>query len=107
MSIELKVDTKTTLYEPVEIDVNGVILRVKPVSLTTLKIIQPLVANMRAGSAEAISAGLAALFEGDISVLDDVPIKKLEEIIEFAVGRSTSAAGAGKNSSGPGDQLSH
>ena len=100
----LKIDTSTTLYEPVEVEVNGVVLRVKPATLKTLKSIQSIWSDMRAGSAEAIGAGLAALFEGDLAVLDDLPLQKLGEVIEYAVEQSTKAGESGKNSPGPGEK---
>jgi hypothetical protein len=102
VSVGLKVDTRATLCEPVEVEVNGVILRVRTVTLKTLTEVQRVYADMRAGSAEAITAGLGSLFEGDVAVLDDLPMDKLVEVIEFAVQSATSKPkDAGKNSAGP------
>jgi len=104
VSVGLKVDTRTTLFEPVEVEVNGETLRVRPVTLKTLKVIQKFYADMRAGSAEAISEGLATLFEGNLAVLDDLPMTELVKVIEYAVAQSTAAGaekGGEKNSAGP------
>jgi hypothetical protein len=102
VSVGLRVDTRATLCEPVEVEVNGVTLRVRPVTLKTLKETQRVIADMRAGSADAIASGLGALFEGELAVLDDLPMDKLVEIIEFAVqSATTKPKDAGKNSVGP------
>lgn len=104
MSVDLKVDSKTSLFEPVEIEVDGVTLRVRTQTLKTLKMIQKLWTDMQAGSAEAISAGLGALFDGDVSVLDELPLTELTKVIEFAIKKSVTPEKDAKNPSGPGDK---
>lgn len=104
MSERLKIDTKTTLFEPVEVEIDGVVLRVKRQTLKTLKSIQKLWEDMRAGSAEAVSTALGTLFEGETAILDDLPLDKLSEVIEFAIRESSNAGRSGKNPSGPGDK---
>ena len=96
--MQFKIDAKTTLNEPVEIEIGKHVLKVRPQTLTTLKKVQKLWADMQAGSAEAISQGLAALFEGDVKVLEDLPIQTLAEVVKIAVEQSTKAGTEPKNS---------
>lgn len=97
------VNSRATLHEPVEVEVDGVVLRVKPQTLKTLRKIQKLWAGMAAGSAEAIADALDTLFDGEVAVLEDLPMAQLKEVIEYAIEKSTQPVPDGKNSSGPGE----
>jgi hypothetical protein len=102
MPVVLKFDTTESLHDQVDIEVNGTVLHVKRITLKTTRRIQQLWTDMRAGSAEAIGEGLKALFDGDTSVLEDVPIMKLREIIEGAIEAASKPGIEEKNGSGPG-----
>ena len=100
-----KFDVPASLFEPIDLDVNGTIFRVKPTTLKTLKVIQQLWADMAAGSGEAISAGLKAVFEGNTDILEELPINQLKDVLEFALQESMRPGeDDGKNLPGPGDK---
>ncbi|MBE3124847.1 MAG: hypothetical protein IMZ57_04225 [Acidobacteria bacterium] len=102
MPVVLKFDTTPSLHDQVEVEVNGTVLRVNTITLKTTRRIQQLWNDMHAGSAEAIGEGLKTLFNGDTSVLEDVPLTKLKEIIEGAIEAASKPGTEEKNGSGPG-----
>jgi len=102
MTVVLKVDTKTSLHEPIEIEIDGKKLRVKPVTLRSLEKIQTLDHATQAGSIKAIRQALESLLEGDVSPLLDVPLGRVRAIVETLVEKSIKAGIEEKNGSGPG-----
>ena len=104
MPVVLKLDTKPTLSEPIEIEIDGKRLRVKEITLGTLERIQSLQADLAAGSAKAIREALENLVDGDIKVLMDLPIGKVKELVTVLVEKSITASTEEKNGSGPGDK---
>lgn len=104
MPVILKLDTKPSLFEPLEIEVDGVTFRVREVTLEDLERIQNLRADLRSGSAAAIRKTIESLIEGDISPVMKLPLKKLRTLIETLIERTLSGEGDEKNGPGPGDE---
>jgi len=104
MPVVLKLDTKPTLFEPIEVEIDGKRLRVKEITLGTLERIQSLQVDLAAGSAKAIREALENLVDGDIKVLMDLPIGKVKELVTVLVEKSITASTEEKNGSGPGDK---
>lgn len=103
MSVRLKLSTKT-LYEPIEVEIDGEVLRVKPITLGDLERIQDLQEKAGAGSATAIRKSLEALLEGKVAILKSLPLGALAELVEFVVTKSVKPATEEKNGQGPGDK---
>jgi hypothetical protein len=104
MAIVLKLDTKASLFEPVEVEIDGKVYRVKEVTLGSLEKIQELQTDLNAGSAAAIRRTLEALIEGDISVVRNLQLSKLRKLVEVLIERSINPAAEEKNASGPGGE---
>lgn len=103
MSERLKLDTKPSLFEPIEVEIDGKVLRVREVTLGMLDRIQQLQQEASAGSASAIRKNMEALLEGEVGILNDLPLAKLRTLIEFVVEKSLRPAGEEKNGQRPGD----
>ena len=109
MSVVLKFDTTPSLYEPVEIEIDGRRLQVKRITLGDLERIQALQLEAMAGSAKAIRESLETLLVGeaaDIALLAKMPLEKLAELITAVVERAIKPGPEGKNSPGPADKSS-
>lgn len=101
MSVVLKLDTKASLFEPIEVEIDGVRLRVKRITLADLERIQELQEKASTGSAAAIRESISTLLEGDVSVVSALPLDQLAELISTVVERSVKPSTDEKNSSGP------
>lgn len=102
MPVVLKLDTKPTLFEPIEIEIDDVRLRVREITLGMLENIQALQMDAAAGSAVAIRENLEALLEGEVGVLKNMPLSKLAQLITVVVEKSIKPGTEEKNGSGPG-----
>jgi hypothetical protein len=102
MPVVLKLDTKPTLFEPIEIEIDDVRLRVREITLGMLERIQALQLDAAAGSAAAIRENLEALLEGEVAVLQKLPLAKLAQLITVVVEKSIKPGTEEKNGSGPG-----
>jgi len=107
MSVVLKLTTKPTLFEPVEIDIDGEILRVKPITLGSLERIQALQEKAGQGSIAAIREMIESLLEGKIEILSGLSLDSVVRLIEVAVEKSVKPGTEEKNSPGPGDAGLH
>ena len=105
MPVVLKLDTKPTLFEPIEVEIDGVRLRVREITLGMLERIQQLQMDAAAGSAVAIRENLEALLDGDVGVLNNMPLSKLAQLITVVVEKSIKPGTEEKNGSGPGVEL--
>lgn len=106
MPVILKLDSKPSLFEPLEIEVDGHLLRVKELGLRGLEKIQEMQADLNSGSAAAIIGTLKTLVEGDAAAFDsvkDLPLAKLRELLRVLMERSINPTDEEKNGSGPGD----
>jgi hypothetical protein len=102
MTVVLRLDTKATLFEPNEIEIDGQLLKIKQITLSSLERIQNLQEGLAAGSAKAIREALENLVDGDVAPLLSVPIGKIKDLITILVEKSISAGLEEKNGSGPG-----
>jgi hypothetical protein len=103
MPVILKLDTKPTLFEPLEIEVDEARLRVKEITLKSLERLQNLEVDLRAGSAKAIREALQDLIEGDITPLLNLPVGKVQTLVAVLVEKSIKASTEEKNGPRPAD----
>lgn len=106
MSVVLKFDTTPSLFEPVEVEIDGTRLQVKRITLGDLERIQALQIDASAGSAKAIRESLETLLVGDTSVLTAMPLDKMAELISMVVEKTVKPGLEEKNLPGPGDKSS-
>ena len=104
MSVVLKLTTKPTLFEPVEVDIDGEILRVKPITLGSLESIQALQEKAGRGSIAAIREMIGTLFEGNLEILPNLSLESAVKLIEVAVQKSIKPGPEEKNGPGPGGE---
>lgn len=104
MSVVLKLDTTASLFDPIEVEIDGRVLKVKRITLGDLERIQALQAEAAAGSAKAIRESLETLLVGDVSVVKEMPLDILANLISTIVEQSFKPTGESKNSQGSGDQ---
>jgi hypothetical protein len=107
MTVVLKLDTKSSLFEPIEVEIDGKKLLVREITLDTLEKIQDLQDDLAAGSAKAIREALESLVEigpGDTELLGKLPLRKIREFVTVLVEKSLTASPEEKNGSGPGDK---
>lgn len=105
--IVLKLDTKPSLFDPIEIEIDGTVYRVREMTLARLEKLQTLTADMEAGSARAIREMLETVIEGDITNMMNLTIPKLQQLITVITERAVRSSEAEKNGHGPGDKSSH
>lgn len=109
MPVILKLDTKPSLFEPLEIEVDGHKLRVKEIGLRGLEKIQEMQADLNSGSCAAIMGTLKTLVEGSNKALEaikDLPLSKLRELLRVLMERSIRPTEEEKNGPGLGDASS-
>jgi hypothetical protein len=104
MTVVLKLDTKPSVFEPIEVEIDGILLRVKEITLGGLEKIQALQIDLNSGSAAAIRQTLETLLDGDLDVLRNLPLAKLRVLIESILTRAISPTAEEKNGSGPGSE---
>ena len=102
MTVVLKLDTKPSLFNPIEVEIDGKIFRVKDLTLGSLERIQELQSALNEGSATAIRGILELLMEGEVSLLKDLSFRKIQKLIRVIVEKSMTAEDEEKNESGPG-----
>lgn len=98
MPVVLTLDTKASLHEPLEVEIDGKRLRVKEITLGGLEEIQNLASDLTAGSAAAAKKLLSLLLEGDNEeLLKSLPLSKLKPLVETLVARSVNPTDEEKN----------
>ena len=104
VGVVLKLDTKASLFEPIEVEIDGQRFEVKRITLGDLEKIQSLQEKAAAGSATAIRESIEALLVGSSTkILKSLPLDKLSELIEVVVQKSVKPGIEEKNAPGPGD----
>jgi len=103
----LKINTKTskTLYEPLEVEINGKVYKVKPVGRSMLRSIQELDEEVKKGNLDAAYERLELLI-GKHKVIDNLVIEDLASITDFITKNLFRPAKKAKNSQGPGEKES-
>lgn len=104
MPARLKIDTKATLFDPIEVEIDGKVIKVRTFTIRDLQKIQELEKDALAGSVKAIKEMIIPLLEtDDPNILDSLQLSQLKPLIEFVVTRSMGVSeGEEKNASGPG-----
>lgn len=102
MPVVLKLDTKPSLFEANEIEIDGQKYAVKEITLGGLEKIQDLQVDLAAGSAAAIRKTLEALIEGEIPVLKDMQLSKIRKLVNVLIERTINPPDEEKNGQGPG-----
>jgi hypothetical protein len=104
MPVVLKLNTKPTFFEPIEIEVDDKLFRVREITLGSLEKIQALQGDLAAGSAKAIREALEMLVEGDVKPMLDIPLSKIKNLVTVLVEKAISSSPEEKNGSGPGEK---
>ena len=103
MPVILKLDTKPSLFEPDEVEIDGKKYTVRELTLGDLEKIQELTPDLTAGSATAIKKILALLIEGDVSkVIPRIQMKKIQPLVKMLTERAVQLTDEEKNAPGPG-----
>lgn len=97
MTIALKLDSVPSAFEPVEVDIDGTVLKVKELTLADLRKIQALGPDLTAGSAEAITKVLGLVLEGKIEVLENLQLAKIRQLIFLVLERGVKPTAEEKN----------
>lgn len=104
MAIVLKIDTKASLYEPLEVEIDGCVLKTREITLGNLEDIQHLLPEITAGSATAAKKLLAILLEGDNNdLLRALPLAQIKNLIDMLIDRASNPTGEEKNAQRPED----
>jgi len=103
----LKINTKTsaTLYDPVEVEINGKVYKVKPVGRAILRKIQELDDEVNKGNLDAAYERLELLL-GKHKAISDLMIEDLASITDFITKNLFRPEKKAKNSQGPGEKES-
>lgn len=102
-----KTDTKPSLFEPLEIEIDGRVFRCREMTLGAIEKIQTLQKAMVAGSAKAIREMLETIIVGDVAPLMALTIPKLQSLMTAIVERVVRPTESEKNESRPADAPSH
>lgn len=105
MGVVLSLDTKTSLFEPIEVEIDGRRYELKRITIGDLERIQTLQDVAAAGSVKAIREMLETLFVGDVTdVLRSLPLDKFTELVEVVVKKSVKPSAEEKNLPRPGGE---
>ena len=98
---KFKVDTKASLFEPVEIEIDGKIFKVKKITREIIQEVEKLDKDAAKGDADSVFKRLELLIgEGD--EINRLGIDDVVEITKFIIENAFSPKAAEKNSSRPG-----
>jgi len=86
METILSIETKKTLYKPFLIKINGKAFRVKEITLDGLEMTQNLEKELMKGNTGAFRKMLAEVIEGPMNEIGKLPISKLREVVQVAMG---------------------
>ncbi len=101
----LKIDTKRTLYEPIEIEIGGRVFPLKKVDRAVLRRIRELDAETQKGNLDAAYERLELLI-GKHKFIDDLALENLIEITNFVIRSIIAPTKKEKNEPGPGAKKS-
>ena len=99
----LTIDTKKSLFEPVEVEINGKVFKVKKIDRETLKKITELDIETQAGNLDAAYRRLELMI-GKQAVVSSLAIEELIEITQFIIGNIFRPSKQEKNLPGPGEE---
>lgn len=103
----LQINTKTSLslYDPLEVEINGKVFKVKPVGRNMIKRIGELDAEVRKGNLDAAYERLELLI-GKHKVIDELILEDLIEITDYITHNLIRPKRKEKNLQGPGAEVS-
>lgn len=102
----LEINTADSLYEPLEIVIDGKKFVVKEVTLDVLEQIQDLYIEVQAGSAKAIRK-IVEILLGKDEIYGKMTMKQLKSVIDAAVAKAMDPGeDPEKNGGSPGDAAS-
>jgi hypothetical protein len=102
MTVVLEIDTTKSLFEPIEVKIDGELFRVKELTLDMLENLQKAKNDIGQGSAEAIKEMLGDFIDGRVEAFGKLTLSNLEKIIGIIVEKSISPKGPEKNVQKPG-----
>ena len=102
MTVVLEIDTTKSLFEPIEIKIDGKLFRVRELTLGMLEEIQKFQVDMVQGSAEAIRKQLETLVEGNSEAFGKLTMSQLEKVMGVIVEKSLRPKEPEKNAQKPG-----
>ena len=102
MTVVLEIDTTKSLFEPIEIKIDGKLFRVRELTLGMLEEIQKFQVDMVQGSAEAIRKQLETLVEGNSEAFGKLTMSQLEKVMAVIVEKSLRPKEPEKNVQKPG-----
>lgn len=98
---KLTVDTKGSLYEPIEVEIDGKVYRVKPLTRELLQQIDAFDKAEAKGVVEATYKRLETMIDGIGNKLDKLDIREIHRLTDFIL-TSLQPQKEEKNESGPG-----
>jgi len=101
----LTIDTKNTksLYEPVEVEINGKVFQVISIGRDTIKKIEEYDAAVKKGNLDAAYERLE-LFIGKHKLISNLKIEEMIEITDFIIQSVFTPVKKEKNLPGPGEE---
>jgi len=97
---KLAIDTRASLFEPIEIEIDGEKFQVKPLTRDLLRKIQDLDEKILGGNADAPYERLEALI-GTSPIIDGLTLQQVIEITMFIVNSARTPKKTEKNLPGP------
>ena len=105
MTVIRKSESGPSLFDPMEVEIDGRLFRVKQITLKVVEKVQTAATEAQKGSAKAIREMLEVLIDGDVDYLTDIPIRRLQDILSGIVARAFKPTDDEKNGPRPaGDQ---
>jgi len=111
----LKIDTTRSLYRPIEVEIDGKVFEVKPLTRAKLRTLAGLEKRIREGDAEAAYEQLEIML-GKKANLEKLTLQHVNEIVSFVtmqiyqperiLAEDSPEDKKAKNSKGPGDKES-
>jgi hypothetical protein len=102
MTVVLEIDTTKSLFEPIEIKIDGKLFRVRELTLGMLEEIQKFQTETAEGSAGAIRKQLETLVEGNAEAFGKLTMSQLEKVMSVIVEKSLRPKEPEKNAQKPG-----
>ncbi len=103
MPVVLEINTKDSLFEPVEVKIDGEVLRVKPMTIDTYEKIIKLDKEVNEGSFSALRRQMETLLEGNLRVLGKLTLLQTRDLMTVIINKSIQPGGEEKNGPGLGE----
>jgi len=104
---KLKVDTSTTLYEPLEVEIDGKTFKVRRITRDLLRAISAMDVEVQGGQADLVYDRLALLLEEKAApAIDKLDLLEVRRVMEFITENAFKVSKEEKNGSRLGDEKS-